>query len=304
MKLGLVPEVIEGSVNGRYAKPDGITPRFQELASMAQAAESMGFDSFWICDHLLFRDPTHGEVGSWEAFTFLSGIAAATSRISLGPLVACMSFRNPALLAKMADSLDEISDGRFILGIGCGWHGPEYSAFGYPFDHRVSRFAEAIQIITDLLRADRSDFRGRYYQTDNAVLRPRGPSPSGPPIWVGAKRPRMLRLAARYADAWNMDQVGRPERVLELRRAMTEACAEIGRDAATLPVTAWTAVHITNPGGSAYPDPDYSCGTIEEVAELLHSLADAGIEHLAVRVRPYGQEGVERLARVRELMSP
>lgn len=146
MRLGVMPPLAEDAETRR-----GV--RYGEIQTMAQAAEAVGFDSFWLADHLIYRYQDKPERGTWEAFTFLSAVAATTRRITLGPLVACTSFRNPALLAKMADSLDEISNGRFILGLGAGWHEPEYQAFGYPFDHRAARFDEALQVIVPLLRA-------------------------------------------------------------------------------------------------------------------------------------------------------
>src|SRR3954468_15787373 len=186
MKIGVLASLGEGSM-GERAK------RYADIQAMAQTAEQIGLDSFWLADHLIYRYPEKDENGCWEVFTFLSGVAAATSRIALGPLVACTSFRNPALLAKMADALDEISGGRFILGLGAGWHEPEYTAFGWPFDHRVGRFEEAMQIIAPLLRKGKVDFHGQYYDATDCVLRPRGPSPAGPPLMIGGTRPRMLR---------------------------------------------------------------------------------------------------------------
>src|SRR5215469_16953537 len=145
MKLGVIPSVDENAFNGE-------TARFSDLRDTAVAAEQVGFDSLWLADHMIFRFPGKDEQGCWEVFTFMSGLAAATSRIQIGPLVACTSFRNPAMTAKMADSLDEISNGRFILGLGAGWHEPEYQAFGFPFDHLASRFEESLKIILPLLR--------------------------------------------------------------------------------------------------------------------------------------------------------
>ncbi len=202
----------------------------------------------------------------------------------------------------MADSLDEISDGRFILGLGCGWHAPEFAAFGYPFDHRVGRFEEALRIIAPLLRTGRADFQGRYYRTQDAALRPRGPSPPGPPIWIGAKRPRMLRLAAQYADVWNTDLVVQPERVSELRRQMEVACAAVGRDPATLPVTAMTAVRTVRPGETAVPEAKVIVGTAEEIAAALQGFVDVGVQHLIVEVKPAGLRGIERFGRVVEML--
>ncbi len=295
MKLGTMPSLKDDSLGGE-------TPRYRDIQAMAQAAEAIGLDSFWLADHVLFRAPTGENIGTWEGFTFLSALAAATTRIALGPLVACTSFRNPALLAKMADSLDEISDGRFILGVGSGWNEPEYTMFGWPFDHRVSRFEEAMQIIAPLLREGRVDFHGEYYDATDAVLQPRGPSPSGPPIWIGGTRPRMLRLTARFADAYNTDTILSAERATELWANMRAACAEVGRDPATLALTAFTAVRVLQAGESAQPNEQAIVGTVEQVADALRAFADAGVTHLVVRFEQLGVAGIERFAPVIELL--
>src|SRR5579864_4692005 len=226
MKIGINLDISEGSFEGH-------TPSFKDLQTMAQAAEQSGLDSFWLADHLIYRFPGQDETAPWEAFTMLSALAAVTARIEIGSIVACTSFRPPALLAKMADTLDEISSGRFILGLGAGWHQPEYEAFGFPFDHLASRFEEALQIIVPLLREGHVDFQGQYYQVRDCVLRPRGPSPHGPRILIGARRPRMLRLVARYADAWNTAWPTDPAVVKERHDPLAQACAAVGRDPAT-----------------------------------------------------------------------
>src|SRR5262245_19852203 len=128
----------------------GITPHWSDLAALAQLAEDVGFDSVWVPDHLLFRFPGVATGGAWECWSLLAALAAVTSRVALGPIVTCTAYRNPALLAKIAATVDEISGGRLILGLGAGWHEPEYHAFGYPFDHRFDRFEEALTIITGL----------------------------------------------------------------------------------------------------------------------------------------------------------
>jgi hypothetical protein len=170
------------------------------------------------------------------------------------------------LLVKMAISLDEISGGRFLLGLGAGCHAPEFAAFGYPFDHRAGRFAEAVQIIAPLVRTGRVTFRGRYHIIEDAVLRLRGPSSAGPPIWIGAKGPRMLRLVARHADAWNTDWVQDPARVGKLRTRMGDACAEVGRDPATLALTAMSEIHILRPGEFPALDSRAITGTPDNIA--------------------------------------
>jgi probable F420-dependent oxidoreductase len=293
MKIGLMPGLEEASFNRR-------TPRFRDIQALALAAEQAGFDSFWLADHFIARFPDQEENGQWEVFTFLSGIAAVTSRISLGPLVACTSFREPALLAKMADSLDEMSDGRFILGLGAGWHEPEYTAFGFPFDHRAGRFEEALQIILPLLKEGHVDFTGRYYQARDCVLRPRGPSRGGPPIWIGAGRPRMLNLVAQHADAWNTAWHLTPERVGEEYGKMLDACRSVGRDPATLELTAGTLTRVLAPGEAPRPDEKSISGTAEEVAERLLALSAVGVTHLVVQVEPSDLSGVERFAAVLE----
>jgi len=181
----------------------GGTARWRDLAEMARLAEELGFDSIWNADHLIYRFPNRDEQGPWECWSILAALAVVTSRVEIGPLVSCTSFRNPALLAKIADTVDEISGGRLVLGLGAGWHEPEYLACGYPFDHRVSRFAEAIAIIHGLLRTSRVDFVGTYYSAVDCELRPRGPRRQGPPIMIGSTSPRMLALLAKYGDIWN-----------------------------------------------------------------------------------------------------
>lgn len=276
--------------------------RFGDIKDLALAAEAVGFDSFWLPDHLIYRPHEPDQLGCWEVFTFLSALAGVTSTIALGPLVAATPFRNPALLAKMADSLDEISGGRFILGLGAGNWEPEHTMFGYPFERRVSRFAEAIQIIAPLLREGRVDFHGKYYEAADCVLRPRGPSPSGPPIWVGTRGERMLRIAARHADAYNAIWPITPAQVAEQRARLVAACQDVGRDPATLDLTVGTFVHLPERGRPAADDGAIS-GTYEEIAAQLRAFADLGVRHLIVDFRPdISVSAIEEFGRVLALM--
>lgn len=293
MKIGVMPSLGEGSMDDR-------TPRYTDIQAMAQTAEQIGLDSFWLADHLIYRYPEKDENGCWEVFTFLSGVAAATSRIVLGPLVACTSFRNPALLAKMADALDEISGGRFILGLGAGWHEPEYDAFGYPFDHRAGRFEEALGIIAPLLQKGRVDFHGQYYDAKESVLKPRGPSPKGPPLLIGAKGERMLRLTARYADAYNTVWHTDTSRVVEMWGKVREACAAVGRDPATLELTAGVFVSFPETGAG---DGKAITGTDEEIATQLRAFAEVGVTHLIAIIKPSTTvASIERFGRVVEVL--
>lgn len=284
------------------------TPRWNDISQMAQRAEQLGFDSVWVEDHLLFRQEGRDQQGVWDAWSMLAAIAAVTSKVEIGPLVSCISFRNPALLAKMADTVDEISDGRLILGLGAGWHEPEYQAFGFPFDHRVSRFEEALKIISGLLRDGEIDFEGKYYQARECELRPRGPREQGPPILLGTTGPRMLRLTAEYADIWNgyFTRTGNlASGVPELRELVDAACREVGREPATLRRTA--SVFVTLPGasqqqidwhGSSTP----LSGAPEQIAEGLRAYADEGISHLQLWLEPNTLESIEAMAPVLEIL--
>ena len=280
----------------------------------------MGFDTLFVPDHLLFRQsPTDNAIqvempagktrGAWEAWTVLCALAAATSRIELGPFVACNSFRNPALLAKMAVTLDEVSDGRLVLGIGAGWHEPEYHAFGYPYDHRVGRFEEALQIIVPLLREGRVDFEGRYYQARDCEIAPRGPRPAGPPILIGAQRPRMMRLAARFADIYDTDFHLEADAVAERLQAFESACAKISRDSATLSRAAATTVALSPDGGAAgYARFEQDGmvreahqGDVEELLAFARTFEAVGVDLLTLTlIDPPGPGGIEMLAGVVE----
>jgi probable F420-dependent oxidoreductase len=326
MKLGLLLPLGAGALGG------GRPPRWAELREIAKLAEAVGFDTLLAPDHLLFRQsppdnqpivnlPPGKTRGIWEAWSVLTAAAEATTRIHLGPLMACNSFRNPALLAKMASTLEEISGGRLVLGLGAGWHEPEYHAFGFPFDRRVSRFEEALQIIVPLLRTGRVDFQGRYYQARECELLPRGPRPTGPPIWIGAQGPRMLRLAARYADGYDTDYQLRADDVAQRMTGLDAACAEVGRDPKTIGRSAGTRVALDT---GRPPDPAWQVGrprdgiaeydldgarfavrygTADALVEHLRAFQRAGAGHITVNVvDPPGVPGVERFARVIEAL--
>ena len=228
--------------------------RWPELLDMIRAIEDLGFDSIWLGEHLLYRWEDRPPRGPWEAWTLMAGIAAVTSRVEFGPLVACTNFHNPALLAKQAATIDEISSGRFVLGLGAGWNETEFRAFGFPYDHRVDRFEEAFTIIRTLLREGAIDFDGRFYQARDCELLPRGPRAGGPPLLIGSNGPRMLRLTMPHADAWNSwfaDIGNRPEGVARLRDVVDDACRDVGRDPAEVERT--VAVLVRLPGGAGTP---------------------------------------------------
>src|SRR4051812_17931268 len=219
-------------------RSDNTKRPYDSIRADAQQAEADGFDSIWLADHLLYRTPGQPTRGIWECWTMLAALAEATRRAEIGTLVTPTSFRNPAILAKMATAADEVSHGRVILGVGAGWNEPEYAAFGLPFDHRVARFEEALQVLKPLLQEGHVDFAGQYYQAQNCEDLPRGPRAGGPPLMVGSEGPRMLKLAARYADLWNTGYMGKPETMAEPIARLEAACRAVGRDPATVGITA------------------------------------------------------------------
>ncbi|HEU5170964.1 MAG TPA: LLM class flavin-dependent oxidoreductase [Gemmatimonadales bacterium] len=279
--------------------------RWPELRDMARVAEQVGFDSLWVGDHLLFRDPGLPPRGPWEAWSTLAALAAVTEHVELGPLVASVSFHSPAMLAKKAATLDEISGGRLILGLGAGWNEPEYRAFGFPFDHRFERFEEAFTIIRALLRGEEVTVAGRYHQVEGCVLRPAPRRPGGPPVMIGTTGRRMLHLAAQHADAWNAWFTwygNRPEGIPVLRGNVDAACAAVGRDPATLARTVAALIQIQGKevairGGKQERVPPLR-GLVEELAGDLRAFAAEGISHVQLVVDPITIDSIERLAPV------
>lgn len=289
MKVGVVVMLGELSELGR-------APRYAEIRQMAQTVEDLGFDSVWLFDHLLFRWGEEKTAGIWECWTMLASLAEATQRVELGTLVLCTQFRNPALLAKMAVTLDEISNGRLILGLGAGWHKPEFDAFGFPYDHRVSRFEEALQIIRPLLHAGHVDFQGRFYSAHDCQITPRGPRGDGPPLLVGAFGPRMLRLTARYADMWNHAWLGLPDGLDEPLSSLHDACAEEDRDPSTLAITVAASVVYPQFGDVRANAGQPLSGSVEEIAAALRGYSKRGVSHLIFQVSPYTVAALELLA--------
>ena len=292
MRVGVVMPIAEGDANGS-------APSYADIRALAQQAEASGFDSIWVYDHMLFRFPDQPTGGIWECWTLLAALAEATERVDLGTIVLCVPFRNPAVLAKMADTLEEISGGRLILGLGAGWHQPEFDAFGIPFYHKAERYEEALQIITPLLREGKVDFTGKYYSAPNCELRPRGPRPGGPEILVASFKPRMLRLTARYADSWNTAWLGLPTKLADRRASLEAACAEVGRDPATLAITVGVSVPYAAPGQplEKTPDPDKALfGSAEEIAAGLRAYAEQGVAHVICSLEPATPESLEWLA--------
>ena len=277
MKVGMVVTIVdEGTGAG--------TPDWPVIRDLAARGEAAGLDSLWVIDHLVLGNADRPEYGLHEAISILAALAATTTRAELGTLVLATSFRPPAVLAKMAATIDRISGQRLILGLGCGWHEPEYDAFGFPFDHRVGRFEEAMSIIAPLLNGGRVTVDGRWYHVDDCVLLP--PPVRRVPILIAGKGERMLSLVARHADQWNAAWFGRPnaryrERVSDLQHAFELA----DRDPATLEIT--VGVEVDNgdtsdrTGAAEHLPADASA-----IADALSEWAAAGVGHVQLNSGP------------------
>jgi FMNH2-dependent dimethyl sulfone monooxygenase len=275
----------------------GRAPSFAETAAFGRTAEAVGLDSIWVFDHLIFRVPGEPDEGLNEAWTTLCALAPVVPRVELGILVMCSSFRNAGLLAKMAGTLDEISEGRLILGLGCGWHEPEYEAFGFPFDHRVGRFEEDLEVTTRLLRGETVEFEGRWSRYKAATLLP--PPNRQPPILVASKGERMLDLTATWADAWNTAWFGAVDDTLRGRVAdLDAACARVGREPGAIRRT--VGIRIREPGAAA-DDGKSTDADIAGLADLFDEHSALGFADAIIWSLSKTPAALERIGEAREI---
>ena len=267
MKVGLtLPQAADYGDGGSWAG----------IAGLARTADEGGADSLWVADHFLYRDEKV-EVGIHEAFTLLTAAAAVTSHVQIGPLVAATSFRSPGMLAKVATALDFVSAGRLILGLGCGWHEAEYRAFGYPFDHRVSRFEEIVSAVRGLLHGERVSVVGRWIELEDAVILP---APERRiPIVIASEGPRMMAITARLADGWQCGWSGLPDD--DFRRevgALRAACESEGR---TEPIEILKGIDVTDDADEGDPHLPLDAAAI---ADGLAAWVAEGVGHVQLRV--------------------
>ncbi|HSB87165.1 MAG TPA: LLM class flavin-dependent oxidoreductase [Ilumatobacteraceae bacterium] len=275
---------------------------FPDLIRMAQTAEAVGFDSIWLGDHLLY-DLEVGPRGPWEVWTSLAALAASTERVLLGPLVASAGFHAPAMLAKQAATVDAISQGRLIVGLGSGWNEREYRAFGFPFDHRVSRFEEAFTIIRTLLSEGEIDFEGSFYRAERCVLHPRSPRPGGPPLMVGSVKPRMMAITFAHVAAWNVwwsDYGNTPSGFAALKTDVDNSARQLSDMHSQISATC--AVLVQLDGGTGRQMGGYGRrveplrGSPKEIAGALREFAAAGAEHVQLVVDPITRQSIEWFA--------
>ena len=268
MKVGTtLPQRREGGKGASWA----------DMERLAKLADASGVDSLWVADHFFYRDETQ-EIGLHEAFTILTAVAAVTTRVLVGPLVAATSFRSAGSLAKIAATLDAVSRGRLILGLGCGWHEAEYKSFGYPFDHRVGRFEEIVSAVRKLVHGERVTVDGRWLQLDDAVILP--PPERAIPLLIASNGPRMLQITARFADAWQAAWFGNPDdEFREQRSSLLEACRAVDRPNG---IEIFVGVDATDEESDSPHVPiDASA-----IADALAAWAEEGADHVQVRVHP------------------
>ncbi|MGH2706354.1 MAG: LLM class flavin-dependent oxidoreductase [Actinomycetota bacterium] len=302
MRFGLALPHYDFSLPGRT--PIG----WGQLRDWAQRAEELGFDSIWLSDHLFLDLSKYGGSdelqGALECFTSLAALAAVTRRVRVGTLVVCNELRNPALVAKMAATIDVLSGGRLEVGIGAGWYEREFRAAGVPFERpgkRLERLAEAVQIVRGMLSTSEYSFRGRHYRVEKARNLPQPAQQPGPPVWVGGKGDAVVRLAARFADGFNTVWAWTPEAYLDRVRLLEEAAEEAGRDPASIRRSVglyalvgqdemelssrWHRYLSANPwmpGGLSVQawGLDKLCGTPQHIARRVDAFADAGVEEV------------------------
>lgn len=273
---------------------------WSEIRQIALTAEECGFDSIWIGDHLLYRDPKDGSRGPWEAWSMLAALAEATDRVQLGPLVAATSFHSPAMIAKKAATVDEISGGRLVLGLGAGWNKTEYDAFGFAYDNRVARFQEALTIIHTLIREGSIDYEGRFYTMRRMELLPRARPDLQ--LMIGSNGPKVLQIAAPLVDMWNTWHVwfdNDPSALPPLIERLEAACRNVGRDPSDIAKTAAVYLQLARgegrPAGSS-DRPEVRPIPVERAANALDELREHGIDHVQLVLDPIDSRAVEELA--------
>ena len=279
---------------------DRATPRWAQIREIAERAELAGFDTVWIPDELLWQSEGEAPQGLWDGVSMAGAIAASTSRIKVGTWVLSALHRNPGIIAKTAETLDEISGGRFVFGLGAGhvWPGQAH-AFGLPEDRIFDRFDEALKIIVPLMRAGRADFEGEFHAARDLVQQPVGPRPGGIPLLIGGNGPKGQRHAALHADIWScyVEERGHVDEFRPRMESLEAILAEIGRDPASIGRGAGVSVRPLEPAGT---HASAISGSPHEIADALVTFRDAGFTQVDLMVGPGRVEAYEALTPVLE----
>ncbi len=287
----------------RHWGPERTLPRWADVRDMALRAEALGFDTVWLEDELLWRPSAGTPLGFWDGISMTGAVAAVTSRIKVGSWVLSALHRNPGIIAKTADTLDEISAGRYVFGLGAGHTAPgQAHSFGLPEDRTFSRFEEAVQIIVPLLREGRADFQGTFHAAHDLPQLPQGPRPNRIPLMVAAQGPKSMRLAARHADIWSCFAVDRSDMVEFGPRitAIEAACAEVDRDPATLGRLASVDLHPLE--AALDPNGVWIGGSSEQMADQFRAFRDGGYTQIALFPAPSTVAALEAVAPVLALL--
>jgi F420-dependent oxidoreductase-like protein len=286
--------------------------KFEDILAIAVDAERAGFTRLWVSDHL-FLDPDAVKTDCLEAWTVLAALAVRTERIRIGPMVTSQSYRNPALLAKIAAGVDVMSKGRLEFGLGAGWKDVEYRAYGYEFPDgptRVTQMIETLEICTRMWKEERATYQGKHYRVADALCSPK-PMQKPLPIWIGGTKPRVMRAAARFAHAFNFN-LGTSARTDTLKAAMSELdgiCRTVKREPSTLLrssflmstvgttaarsealLNEFAAQQKTDPAKILEERPGLLRETPERALSRLREYAALGIAHANIMFQPYGSE--------------
>jgi alkanesulfonate monooxygenase SsuD/methylene tetrahydromethanopterin reductase-like flavin-dependent oxidoreductase (luciferase family) len=280
--------------------PDRTTAHWPEIKALAGRAEDIGFDTIWIADELLWRMEDGAPRGCWDGISLAGAVAAATSKAKVGTWVLSALHRNPAIIAKTAETLDDISGGRFVFGLGAGheWPGQAH-AFGLPEDRIFARFEEALEIIVLLIRAGHANFEGEFHAARDLPQQPRGPRPGKMPLLIGGNGPKGQRAAVRHADIYScyIEERAAVDEVAPRLASMEAICDELGRDPTSIGRSVGVSVRPLEPAGVR---PDVVSGSAEEIADAFRSFRQARFTQLEIMFGPGTMEALDALAPVVE----
>jgi len=279
---------------------DGVKPTWADISALARRGEELGFDTVWIADEILWRVPEWpGPRGWWDCLTMTGAVAASTSKVRVGTWVMSALQHRPGMVVRAAETLDEISGGRFVLGLGAG-HGGGATELGYETDKGVSRYLEALEIIVPLLRGESGvRFNGAFHRADGVDVRPRGPRPGRVPLMMGGHSTRTITAAASYADTWSAYATSSslPEAFRKLTEQLDRICEGIDRDPASIGRSVGVFVE---PGEAKSAEATgfgvAITGSTDRITETIAGFADVGVTRVEIVPWPHTIDTLDRLA--------
>ncbi len=290
--MGLVLPMLERPV-------EGIAPTWTDMLAITRAAEECGADTVWLADEILWTDPDWpGSRGWWDCLTVAGALAAATTTIRIGSWVMSALQHKPGMVVRAAETLDELSGGRFVLGLGAG-HAGGATEMGFPTDHKVARYLEALEIIVPLLRGTEPvTFEGEYYRSENLIVRPRGPRPGGIALMMGGHSPQTMTAAVRHADIWSAFATtsSQPDAFRDMTHRLDQICEEVGRDPASIERSVGAVVEVGT--GGAAEELGFGVpitGSIDQITETVAGFRDVGVTRVEIMPWPPTLDSVEQL---------